>query len=238
MLFYFDEAKPDESHSHYHIGAVGIDESAIKDVEERVADIARKAFGRDELVAETELHAAEIYHRKKNFKAWSDFQQRIDILHRCLRILSLEEVALIDIQINCDSLYGSTQDPAEIAFMFLCERANDLVRSRKSLGMLIGDRENDRISARYATTLSGYRAKGTGFQFGRQIEHLVDSVHFTHSHLSRLLQLADVYTWFLQFDVRNRGSDHHRHRAVFDLLGDDGVDLFPSKHKTWPSPPP
>ena len=36
--------------------------------------------------------------------------------------------------------------------MFLCERANDLVRSQQSLGMLIGDRDNDRLADRFSTT--------------------------------------------------------------------------------------
>ena len=120
-----------------------------------------------------------------------------------MAILSLETVRLIKIQINCTNLYGS-QDPAEIAFMFLCERANDLVLANNGLGMLIGDRENDQVADRFAKTLSGYRASGTEFAFGRDIHNLVDSVHFSHSHLSRLLQLADVYTWLLQFRNRNK----------------------------------
>jgi len=62
----------------------------------------------------------------------------------------------------------------------------------------------------------------------------VDSVHFTHSHLSRFLQLADVYVWLVQFRHRNRTSDNPRHKAVLDLMAREHVDLFPSKHKEWP----
>ena len=118
--------------------------------------------------------------------------------------------------------------------MFLCERANDLVRAQKNIGMLIGDRESDKHAARFATTLSNYKASGTNFAFGREIRNLVDSVHFTQSHLSRFLQLADVYTWLLQFMNRNRGSENIRHKAVFDALRQEGVNLFPSKYKEWP----
>ena len=97
--------------------------------------------------------------------------------------------------------------------------------------MLIGDRESDHHAARFATTLSQYRANGTEFAFGHDIKNLVDSVHFTQSHLSRFLQLADVYTWLLQFRNRNRASTNPRHRAVFDLLKADNVNLYPSKYK-------
>jgi hypothetical protein len=179
------------------------------------------------------LHAAEIFHRKRNFKDERDFGKRIALIGDFIEILSREEVQLIDIQINCTRLRG-TQSADEIAFMFLCERANDLVRKQKSLGMLIGDRENDKLADRFAMTLSGYRARGTDFAFGRNIHHLVDCVHFTHSHLSRFLQLADVYVWLLQFRNRNRDSQNERHRAVFDLLKREGADLFPAKYKEWP----
>lgn len=232
-LIFFDEAKNDDVYTHYHIGGVCIDEEHLASVEKRISDIAAAAFGTAELSAATELHAAEIYHRKKNYKDWTDFGKRIDIIIQLARILSDEEVRLIDVQINCHLLHA-TQVPEEIAFMFLCERANDLVKAKKSLGMLIGDRESDHLAARFSTTLSGYRANVTDFAFGRDIHNLVDSVHFTHSHLSRFLQLADVYTWLLQFKNRNRKSDNERHVALLKGLQLNGIDLSPSKYKEWP----
>lgn len=232
-LIFFDEAKDDPDYPHYHVGGVCIDEKDLADVEKAISAIAQKAFGTAELTRETELHAAEIYHRKKNFKDEADFGKRVALIGDFIDILSREEVRLIDIQINCKLLRGA-QAAEEVAFMFLCERANDLVRSQQSLGMLIGDRENDRLADRFSTTLSGYRARGTQFAFGRNIHHLVDCVHFTHSHLSRFLQLADVYVWLRQFRNRNRDSENPRHKAVFELLKRSHVDLFPAKYKEWP----
>jgi len=232
-LIFFDESKHDPDYPHYHVGGVCIDEKDLMNVEKRISAISERAFGTTELTRDTELHAAEIYHRKKNFKEWVDFGKRLQLIADFIAILSREEVQLIDIQVNCKLLHG-TQTPEEIAFMFLCERANDLVKSKQSFGMLIGDRENDRLADRFSTTLSAYRARGTDFAFGRDIHNLVDCVHFTHSHLSRFLQLADVYAWLLQFRNRNRDSHDKRHRAVFDILGRDEVNLFPAKYKEWP----
>lgn len=232
-LVFFDEAKNDGNYPHYHIGAVCIDEEHLAPIEKKINAIAGAAFGTSEMTIATELHAAEIYHRKKNFKDWRDFDKRIDIIVQFARILSEEEVRLIDVQINCNPLHAR-QVPEEIAFMYLCERANDFVKAKKSLGMLIGDRESDHLAARFSTTLSGYRAHGTDFAFGRDIHNLVDSVHFTHSHLSRFLQLADVYTWILQFNNRNRKSDNARHLALLKALQKREIDLSPSKYKEWP----
>lgn len=232
-LIFFDESKNDLDYPHYHLGAVCIDDSALLEIETQINAFAKEAFGTTELSDATEFHAAEIFHRKKNFKDWNDFGARVGLLSKFIFLLSQESVQLIDIQINC-SLLREGQQPEEVAFMFLCERANDLVRAQKNIGMLIGDRESDKHAARFATTLSNYKASGTDFAFGREIRNLVDSVHFTQSHLSRFLQLADVNTWLLQFRNRNRGSDNIRHKAVFDALRQEGVNLFPSKYKEWP----
>lgn len=212
-LIFFDESKNDSAYKHYHIGAVCIDESHIQEIESEVADIADHVFHERELKRETELHACDIYHRKNNFKSFSDFSYRTEVIGKFLPILSRDEVQLVDVQINCD-LLSRNQSAEEIAFMFLCERTNALVKAQRSYGLLIGDRESDNAADRFARTLSGYRARSTEFAFGQNIHNLVDSVHFTHSHLSRLLQLADVYTWILQFKNRHRESGDRRHQDM------------------------
>lgn len=232
-LIFFDEAKNDDEYPHYHIGGVGIDEEHLAEVEARVNEVVEEAFGQSRLERGNELHAAEIYHRKKHFKDWMDFDQRIVLIDKLMQILSMPQLQLIDIQINVGKLWQN-QIPDEVAFMFFCERANDLCRARSCLGMLIGDRESDRVAERYAGCLSDYRAGGTDFAFGRDIENLVDSVHFTHSHLSRFLQLADIYTWLLQFRNRNHGSDNFRHQAIFDIWARKEITIHPSKYKEWP----
>lgn len=231
-LMFFDESKNDRKYPHYHIGAVCIDEVHLVQVEGKLTVLSQEVFGSSAPTRATEFHAAEIFHRSKQYSEW-DFDKRMFVLSKLIDILSLEEVLLIDIQINCDNL-NESQSADEIAFMFLCERANALVKSHSSLGMLIGDRESDYLADKFSSTLSEYRAHGTDFQFGQDIHNLVDSVHFTHSHLSRFLQSADVYSWTLQFRNRNSGSKSKYHAAVFEILERDGIDLFPSKYKEWP----
>ena len=232
-LIFFDEAKNDKDYEHYHIGGVCIDEENLGVVEARINNVVQESFGHFRLERGTELHAAEIYHRKRHFKDWTEFERRIKLLDELMQILSMQELQLIDIQINAAKLWQN-QIPDEVAFMFFCERANDLCKTNRCLGMLIGDRESDRVSEKYAVSLSSYRDSGTDFAFGRDIENLVDSVHFTHSHLSRFLQLADIYTWLLQFRNRNRASDNFRHRAIFDIWARDEITIYPSKYKEWP----
>lgn len=77
-LIYFDEAKHDTNYSHYHIGAVCIEETQLDEVEDKIKLLAEEAYGTYELTASTEFHAAEIYHRKGNFKDWTEFDSRFN----------------------------------------------------------------------------------------------------------------------------------------------------------------
>lgn len=233
QLIFFDEAKDDKEYPVYHLGGICIDEANLADVEARISLLAKISFGNSVLNRATEFHAAEIFHRKAHFKTWEDFDARLGLLEEFISILSLKQVGLIDIQINSAKLHDS-QSSSDIAFMFLCERSNQLMQARGKMGMLIGDRDTDSSAAKCATSLSSYRVNGTDFQYGQKITNLVDSVHFTHSHLSRFLQLADVYTWLKQFRHRNKDSRNARHMALFDALNDTHTDLGPSKYKEWP----
>lgn len=233
QLIFFDEAKDDKDYEVYHIGGVCIDEADLGEIEARINQLSVECFGRSVLDRGTEFHAAEIFHRKAHFKEWDDFGKRLQLLGEFVTILSLEQVSLIDIQINSSKLHAS-QSSSEIAFMFLCERASQLMRARQKMGMLIGDRDTDSSAAKCASSLSTYRANGTEFEYGQKITHLVDSVHFTQSHLSRFLQLADIYTWLKQFRHRNRDSKNERHAELFKILNAKNAELGPAKYKEWP----
>src|SRR5688500_10018659 len=116
-LIFFDEAKHDCNYRHYHIGGVCIDETNLGDVERRVSELSVGAFGAAELSRATEFHAAEIFHRRGTFKTWTDFGRRVELIGKLAEILALDSVQRVDIQINCDRLYGGAGSPEHFAFM-------------------------------------------------------------------------------------------------------------------------
>jgi len=234
LLIFFDEVKTQPHYPIYHLGGFGIDEAHLEEIEAAIASIAQDVFGTTRLSQKTELHMQQIYARSGSFGTMNNFDDRVSIIERFLSILSRPEVLLIDVQIDSSHPKASVR-PAEIAFMFFCERADALAESHKKLGMLIGDRESDPIAERSSVSLSEYRTTSTEFAYGRKLAHLFESVHFTHSHLSRFLQLADAHTWIRQFINNNRKSGNPRHQAIMDLFKLPEIDLFPAKHKRWPS---
>lgn len=232
-LIFFDESKPEKEHQFFQIGAICLDERNIVSVENLMSTLSNDIFGSTETTNETEFHASEIYHRKKNFKDWTDHTERLKVIERLTEIICSDLVQRIDIRINVE-LLSAKEKASDFAFMFLCEKANDLSRSSKQLGMLIGDRENDRLSDKFSKNLSGFKSEGTDYAFGRKLDSLVDTVHFTHSHLSRFLQLADVWTWLLQFKSRNGNSKNPKHLAILNILMREDLSSYPTKYKHWP----
>ncbi len=231
-LIFFDESKPQRDFPRYHIGAVCIDKEHLREIEESINQISEEIFGVVKLSRASEFHANNIYNKQDNFRNVTD-ENRLEIFTKFLKILSQENIDLIDIQINTDKL-ALTQDSAKIAFMYLCERANQHIKVNHSLGMLIGDRENDGVSERFSLALSDYRIAGTQFQYGQKLDHIFESVHFTHSHLSRFLQLADIYTWFLRTSEKYRLNSSAKLKPFIELRRQDGINLFPRKYKEWP----
>jgi hypothetical protein len=234
-LIYFDEVKPDgDKQADYWLGAIAVDESQLARLEDRVACLSSEIFGSKVLSSETEFHAAEIYHRKNAFKDWPDFDKRLDVISKLLEILSDEEVHKIYIRIRAEKLYSGVE-PDKLAFMFLCERCDAFMKAKKATGLMIGDRDGDSVAARYAQLLSKYRIERTEYEYGGELKHLVDTVHFTQSHLSRLLQLADIHVWCRQFRCANRSTDDERKLKLLRIF-DKYPDAFnPRKYKEFPA---
>lgn len=67
--------------------------------------------------------------------------------------------------------------------------------------MVFGDYEKDEM-ADAVCDFSNYQYRGMTNYNGRSLESLIDTIYFTHSHHSRLLQLADVMLYMVQrFDL-------------------------------------
>jgi len=234
LITYFDEVKYCEGvQPYYWLCGITATAEMIWRLEQQVSDFAKECFGVSTLSRETEFHAAEIFHRKRNFKSWSDISRRLGVLKRLAEILNSEpDMGKIFARLEPAKMLAS--DFEQKAFMFFIERVEGFLVSRKQPGILIGDRENDKVSGVFAESLSHYRENGTSYQFGMELKHLIDTVHFTDSHHSRMLQLADVYAWLLQSCVGGDQTEYPRSEIV-GFVRDNTNLLSPDRYKIWPT---
>ena len=234
-IIYFDEVKYQEGNQPYYwIGGIVVTPEAIWRLENSVSELAKECFGASTLSRETEFHAAEIFHRKRNFKKWNEINKRVKVLHQLAEIInSEEELAKIYVRIEPAKMVTDS-NIEEKAFMFFVERVEQYLRANRTPGMLIGDRENESVSNQFSETLSHYREYGTSYQFGIELAHLIDTVHFTDSHHSRMLQLADIYVWLIQLCF-NSDPDAHPQKLIVEFVKEKTDLLSPNKYKIWPT---
>lgn len=211
-----------------------LDEAHIPVVEMELSNLAVKCFGKGSgLTKQTEFHATDIASGCRNFRNWRDPRKRFEVLKDLIRIYDKPDgVFRVAVRIDVPRLYGGV-DCDELALMYLVEKVDAFARGRKTTSMLIGDFEKEKAVNRSVQSLAEYREDGTLFAFGRKITNVVDTIHFAHSHHSRLLQLADTYLWTQQ--VRYRSGEQSELRTELVRFIEKETDTgWEHKYKYWP----
>lgn len=202
----------------------------VPTVENRMNALSKRLFGTSQLMKETEFHGIDICRGKGNFKG-RPLSERLEILQEILAILTSEAITRLYVRIIPENITHSPKPPDEIAFMYFVEKANELFRAKATVGMLFGDYDEPVIGASVAS-LSRFRDGGTLWDRGREIAHIVDTVHFAKSHHSRMIQLADIYLYVLQFSTQPASSPWRR--SVADVIERSQV-RFGARSKVWPT---
>lgn len=233
-IAYFDEVKYQQGKQpFYWLGGLIVDATLVKELESEVDALSKECFGTSQLGRDTEFHAAEIFHRKRNFKDWPDVSKRIRVLQRLASIVGRQEgVGRVYVRLEPAKMIAE-ENLDQKTFMYFVERVEGYLHQKQDLGILIGDRESDKVSTVFAEALSHFREHGTSYAYGKKLERLIDTVHFTESHLSRMLQLADAYVWLLQLCKQN--SDVEPANSLVQYVREQTEVLSPHKYKIWPT---
>lgn len=230
-LVYLDEVKYQEGvEPFYWLGGLAFPESSIIEVDIRLSEIASDYFGSSILSKDTEFHARDIVHGKGPYKG-QDMAGRVELYKSLIDVID-ECPDLKRIEIRIDPSKMVAEEHEKKAFMFFVEKVEELMRSLKSLALLIADHDKDAISSN-VKSLSSYKQYGTDYQFGIDIKRIIDTIHHTHSHHSRLIQLADIYVYsmalYMKKDLKYPKSKILEYAAEKQNFG------FPSKYKNWPT---
>lgn len=230
-LVYVDEVKHQPPTQSFHwLGALAMPETTIQGSERKLSSIAEEYFGTSILDPSNEFHAKHIVHGKGPFKG-HPLERRLHLYKQLLDAIDeTEGLGRIEIRIDPSKMVASTF--TDKAFMFLVEKVDEYMAAQKSLALLIADEDRE-IAGTNVRSLSSWKSKGTSFVFGRDIKRVVDTIHHTRSHHSRLLQLADIYVYTLAMVASD--SDHYPSKQLVAYAKTKSNLLFPSKYKNWPT---
>lgn len=238
-LVYFDEVKHHAGRQPYYwLAGLVVDAETVKRIDAELAALSTEVFGKPMLDRDTEFHAVQIYGRTGAFSdpKWVDWAPRIDLFKKLIRIIDRhDEIGKIVVRLNPDLMVATVNNEqlAKTAFMYFLERVQMYLSSKEELGLVIGDRENDNVSRVAAEALSRYREEGTQYAYGTSLKWLIDTVHFTDSHLSRALQMADLFVWLEQ--LASRPASNVGSAELQRFLHQETQILSPHRYKFWPT---
>lgn len=231
-LIYLDEVKyHPPGQPFYWLCGFAVNGAAIKLLDEQCAAASDWYFGTEELTAETEFHAKHIVGGSGPYKK-HEISKRVELYFKLIDVLCDHE-GVLKIEIRVDpSKIVTPKDPAQVALMLFIERANQLMAQLESLGVLIADDESAKVSSENVASWSKYKRLGTDWSFSQKINNLVDTVHHTSSHHSRMLQLADILVYTTQ--LREQRELKYPKSKIIEYAAEKG--LFKSaKYKHWPT---
>jgi hypothetical protein len=229
LLFYVDESG--DEHHHLHLGVLAdgdqtaCAETALNQLCVDVLSTLQQAVGDDELwttdlrhlpAHDVELHAYEIVAGEKLWGRLS-VEQRIDVMDRILAIFAscgVEVVYRGTAIPNFKAHRGITEDPHRLMFSNLLERLNERSKARGQRSLVIADQNHDKDVALRQALTTGQRSGTIGYR-GQVFTHVIDTVHFVDSKLSRMVQLADAAAFIVRKHV-GPGFKDDRARAVIE----------------------
>ncbi len=231
-LIYIDEVKYDPPNQpFYWLCGFAVDQDALSYLDDHVREVARWYFKTEAMQAKTEFHCHQIVSGKGPYKGHT-IERRVDLLKRLVEgLCGHESIKRIEVRIDPSKIVYD-KDPAEAAFMFFVEKADRLMKSLDSLGVLIADDDSKKTRSANVSSLSNFRQWSTGWYFGRKIEHIVDTIHHTSSHQSRMVQLADVMVYCCQ--LKNRAERGFVQAQLYECAAKSGL-YNAATYKYWPT---
>lgn len=193
-LCYLDENKPTDIKPQLIVGGFVIEAKKAIALDEGLCSLQALLFdsSSNPKAKSREFHGVHILQGKGNFKSMP-LQRRVAIFEVILDILATSGmqplIAATDPSYSDDmdgvSHYRFSLSVALLAF-------NDFLETKSSWGIICADYEKDEISK--ATRDFEYIKKSLDDK-GISTNRLIDTVYFTQSHHSRLVQAADILVY-------------------------------------------
>jgi hypothetical protein len=198
-LIYTDEAgntgfKADPDQPIHMICALIVPADRVPEINKAVTDVLKR-FIPDHPLEGIEIHGCEIYGGKRQYKDVSA-QTRIDLVHALVDTIFHHELRIGYAAVDKMRSFAR-KHPHELAFGLLAERLQGLLDKEQAIGLIIAD-ENHEIQRPVIEAMRDYQNDGFAFGGpGKPMNRIIDTVHFIQSSDNRVLQLADLATYFL-----------------------------------------
>lgn len=232
-LFYLDDSGSsglnldDKEQPLFVLGGIVIDDSQWRKVEQEVQSL-KDTYG----IGECEIHALEIANGKGAFKDWS-YDKKQEFITKCLQLipkLGLTAIHFNVVKSNYKRYFERFSKahqqmvkipPYIIAYSYILQIAERYLQAQKANGILIADEQDTHLIAN--DTLKVLRAIN---EPEIKVFRIVEKSFFTSSKDSNLLQLADIFVYYVkryyEIEVKPNLTDKSidERRRMFKIVKD------------------
>lgn len=198
LFAYLDESARHES--HYYMGALLVDSHSLRKINGALDEVGRLVASRvDGFDPREEFHGYDVFQGKRG---WKDVSPpiRVDVSSRVIRAVAESEAVYFLRGIHVEKLkrrYGSNaHDPHQLAMFHALESVQETVAENSSDMEVMAIADEHHAASDSRTRFAGLKQAAASGYTGRALTAFLDTVYFGPSHHSRLLQAADMLTFF------------------------------------------
>ncbi|MDD3794070.1 MAG: DUF3800 domain-containing protein [Candidatus Gracilibacteria bacterium] len=199
MLFYLDESgntgndlENKEQPIHF-INGIGVNFNDIQNIEKDMKNLEINFLPFSQNF-DFEFHAIDMAGGKKYFKNFK-IDERLKAFEGLINIFEKYDIKFFSQGINkqyLKSKYDNPYHPHYLSFMYLIEKIDRFLEDNDKKGLIIMDK-NLETEQNIINNFQDYKKNGTSFGLRKKsINCLIDTVYYTDSYNSYLMQLSDV----------------------------------------------
>ncbi len=197
LLAYLDESF---SQGYYFMGGLILPPKVVPPVEKTINQLVQTIVNDHPLLSNSilELHGSHIWNGKG---AWKNIGERYRF---AVMIHAIEKICEHDVEIvfqgidnkSHESKYHYPIPPRDLALKYLLEVIDRKIEKRETHGIVILDQTSDsRENARQRKMFKEFQNLSTGGRFPRNLDFIVDTLHFVPSMESCPIQAIDLLTY-------------------------------------------
>ncbi|MFT4188880.1 MAG: DUF3800 domain-containing protein [Aeromicrobium sp.] len=215
LLTYADESF---SPRLFLIAAVVATPEQVKSLSEALDDhVASLSASHTALHYREELHGYEVFHGKKNWSTLAP-RQRVRVFIDVFDLIAASGVRIVIRGLDVTahrSRHASPRPPYSVGLTRIFEEIQLIAENENDLALLICDEYHK--DDRHRKLLTDYRRWTTPSEKPVEIDRIIDTIHFTPSHESRLIQAADMVAFIRLRKVDIDSPDPRETRAIRQL---------------------
>lgn len=190
LLAYVDESF---NKKYFYMVALIASPEQVRDLSAALDEYARSlSQGHDTLAARQELHGYEIFHGKDEWNGLFP-RQRVKVFQEVFKLIAASGVQIairgLDI-VAQETRYPHPFPPYTVVLTKILEKVHSVAKASDDLALVICDEYHE--DDRHRQLLANYREWLTPTSTPTKLDRIIDTIHFTPSHESRMIQATDM----------------------------------------------